>query len=108
MLLNLCDLECQTTHLLCLACLYSLTLDLESLHKPIAYTRDGIHYIMNSTEVQNPRRKLDDKCLCFWFCSCLCKVCSRVSEALVLTLVHLHDPTIVYLFRPIGSKFEMV
>jgi len=23
-------------------------------------------------------------------------------------LVHLHDPTLVYLFRPIGGKFEMV
>jgi len=33
---------------------------------------------MNSTEVQNPRCKLDDKYLCLscvWFCSCLCKVC---------------------------------
>ena len=46
---------------------------------------------MNSTELQNPRRKLDDKCLslsyvCVRFCSCLCKVCPRVSEAVLLTL----------------------
>jgi len=44
---------------------------------------------MNSTEVQNPRRKLEYKCLCLscvWFCSCLCKVYSRVSEALLLAL----------------------
>ena len=47
---------------------------------------------MNSTEVQNPRHKLDDKCLCLShvscvrFCSCLCKVCLRVSEALLLAL----------------------
>ena len=46
---------------------------------------------MNSSKVQNPQRKLDDKCLCLSiicvrFCSCLCKVCSRVSEALLLAL----------------------
>ena len=45
---------------------------------------------MNSTEVQNPRRKLDDKVfmliICVRFCSCLCKVCSCVSEALLLAL----------------------
>ena len=39
--------------------------------------------------MQNPRRKLDDKCLylpCVRFCSCLCnQVCSRVSGALLLT-----------------------
>ena len=43
-----------------------------------------------STEVQNPRRKLYEKCLCssYMFGSvlaCMCKVCSRVSEALLLT-----------------------
>ena len=37
---------------------------------------------MNSTKVQNPRCKLD----VFGFCSCLCKACSRVSEALLLAL----------------------
>ena len=46
---------------------------------------------MNSTEVQNPRRKLLDKCLCLSYVfsfvlACMCKVCSRVSEALLLTL----------------------
>ena len=44
---------------------------------------------MNSTEVQNLRRKLDDVfmlIICVWFCSCLCKVCSRVSEAFLLAL----------------------
>ena len=41
----------------------------------------------NSTEVQNPWCKLDDKCLCLsYVCSCLCKVCSCVSEALLLAL----------------------
>ena len=47
------------------------------------------HGTMNSSEVKNPRCKLDDKCLCLscvWFCSCLCKVCSHVSEAFLLTL----------------------
>ena len=33
---------------------------------------------MNSAEVQNLQRKLDDKYLCLF---CLCKVCSCVSEA---------------------------
>ena len=49
------------------------------------YEKCQAQLIMNSTEVQNPRRK----CLCLscnWFCPCLCKVCSRVSEALLLTL----------------------
>ena len=46
---------------------------------------------MNSNEVQNPRRKLDDKIYAYhmyhvWFCSCLCKVCSCVSEAHLLAL----------------------
>ena len=49
------------------------------------------HIWMNSTEVQNPQRKLDDKCLCLSnvfgsVLACMCKVCSRVSEALLLTL----------------------
>ena len=40
--------------------------------------------------MQNPRRKLDDKCfmfiICVRFCSCLCEVCSHVSEVLLLAL----------------------
>ena len=49
---------------------------------------------MNSTEVQNPRRKLYDKCLCLSHVfgsvlACNCKVCSRVSEALLLALLSL-------------------
>ena len=75
------------------------------------YQATGFKQKMNSTKVQNPQ---DDKCLCLsyicwcvgvtrvWFqvlsesnepnepcvpfCSCQCKVCSRVSEALLLTL----------------------
>ena len=43
-----------------------------------------------TTEVQNPRRKLAGKVfmliMCVWFCSCLCKVCSCVSEAFLLGL----------------------
>ena len=47
---------------------------------------------MNSTEVQNPQPKLDDKCLCLSYVfgsvlACMCKVCSRVSEALLLALL---------------------
>ena len=46
----------------------------------------------NSTEVQNPQRKLDDKYLCLSYVfgsvlACICKVCSRVSEALLLALL---------------------
>ena len=41
------------------------------------------------TALKNTRRKLDDKCLCLlcvWFCSCLCVVCSNVSEAVMLVI----------------------
>ena len=31
---------------------------------PFSKSRGGKLVVMNSTEVQNPRRKLDDKCLC--------------------------------------------
>ena len=54
--------------------------------------RTTLTRIMNSTEVQNPRCKLDDKYLCLSYVfgsvlASMCKVCSRVSEALLLTLL---------------------
>ena len=47
---------------------------------------------MNSTEVQNSWRKVPDKCLCLLcvqFCSCPCRVCSRVALLLDLQTLSL-------------------
>ena len=76
------------------------------IHTPPCSTAEIIIIaeIMNSTEVQNPRRKLDDKYLCLscvWFCSCLCKVCSRVSEALFNT--HFADLSVITLPQTLST-----
>ena len=41
---------------------------------------------MNSTEVQNPQRKLHDKCLCLSYVFGSVLACAHVSEALLLAL----------------------
>ena len=59
---------------------------------------------MNSTEVQNPRCKLDDKCLCWSYVfrsvlASMCKVCSLVSEAFLLALWTLSPTTLLQTLR---------